>query len=209
MRCRSTRTHVRSRHSVASPGAASTTTCAPPWTRCSVASSAPSTLDSRPCAATSCSTPTSATSPRAGERGSGEELAGQPQAHLDRSRDPSLRLVHRTHCLAERAASFGVERHHASAPPIVHRGRDLGVGEASPHVHAGPLQRLRRAAGLGQQHLPGGRRAQPLLRAVRVGRPHRQHPRLSRTNRCGGRRCRRSQPCPAAGQWADRSTTST
>src|SRR3989344_4666215 len=69
MRCCSMPTPARSRRLAASPGAASTTTCAPQWTRCSAASSAPSTRDSRPCAATTCSTPTSATSPRAGRRG--------------------------------------------------------------------------------------------------------------------------------------------
>lgn len=104
--------------------------------------------------------------------------------------------------LSERCRSVW-GRHHAPDPPAVHRGRDVGVGEASPHVHAGPLRRLRRVDGPGQQHLLGGRRAQPLLCAVRVGRPHRQHPRLSRTNRCSGRRRRRGQPCPAAGQRPD------
>ena len=45
----------------------------------------------------------------------------QPQAHLDRSRDPSLRLVPRTQCLAERAVSSVWSD---TPPPSVARNQD-------------------------------------------------------------------------------------
>ncbi len=60
-RCSLTPTPGPSRPWAASPGAGSTTTCAPPWTRFSAANSASSTPGSAPCAATTCSIPTSAT----------------------------------------------------------------------------------------------------------------------------------------------------
>ena len=63
------------------------------------------------------------------------------------SAHPTLRLLYRTQCQAERALPCGVGRHRRPPDPsIVHRRGDVGARERPLDAHAGSVRRLRRAA---------------------------------------------------------------
>ena len=105
--------------------------------------------------------------------------------------------LRRTQCLAGGAMPSAVGRGAASRAQPVQRGRDARARAAAPDADARAVRRLRREAGAGVEHLPGVGGAQPLLGAVRAGRPDGQHAAVSGRRRGGRRRCGRRRATSA------------
>jgi len=99
-----------------------------------------------------------------------EERAGQPQACVGRSGQAPLGQLRGTQRVAGRALPRTVA---GAAPPrarrLQHR-RDARARTHAADADDGAVRWLRREAGAGVEHLPGGGGAQPLLGAVRAGR---------------------------------------
>jgi hypothetical protein len=122
------------------------------------------------CARTTCSMPTSATSPRAGRRGSSRRTCRTAGGGSGWMRGTALQHLDELNAwLGERCRALWAEVRHPE-----HKGFSvaemLELERGAPDAHAGALRRLRAGVQPRQQHLPGDGGAQPLLGAVRVAR---------------------------------------
>jgi hypothetical protein len=114
------------------------------------------------------------------EKGVVEKNVQDSRLRSGRTRQGALWFLHRTEPVAAGEVPGPVAG--TQAPRVrPDPGRNARTGAAQPDADDHAVRRLRRDSGQGLQHLPGHvRRSEPLLGAVRTGRPDGQHPDLSR-----------------------------